>query len=101
MLQQTPPLKPCVHSIFLRLELSRLYNVDDFVKPAFDVLLGPPLKDLSNIHVQKLGFRLYELLSLGNDSLHSYHLSIAFQDPALDFENDTSWIGCANSRMHG
>jgi hypothetical protein len=79
-----------------RLELARLYSVDEFVKPAFDVLLGAPLKDLSNLHVQQLGFRFYELLSLGNESLHNYHLSIAFQAPALDFANDTSWTGCAN-----
>lgn len=79
-----------------QLELAWLYNVDDFVKPAFNVLLGAPLKDLSNIHVQQLGLWLYELLSLGNESLDSYHLSIMFQAPALDFENDTSWTGCTN-----
>ena len=79
-----------------RLELARLYHVDEFVKPAFNLLLGAPLRDLSAIHIQQLGFRLYELLTLGNESLHNYHLLIAFQAPDLDFEDNISWKGCTS-----
>ena len=76
-----------------RLELARLYHVDEFVKPAFNLLLGALLRDLSAIHIQQLGFWLYEL---GNESLYNYHLSIAFQAPDLDFKDDISWKGCAS-----
>jgi hypothetical protein len=92
-----------VRSLYLpptrRLELARLYHVDEFVKPAFNLLFGAPLRDLSAIHIQQLGFRLYELLALGNESLHNYHLSIAFQAPDLDFEDDISWKGCASHKQ--
>jgi hypothetical protein len=77
------------------LELARLYHIEAWVDSVFNLLLGEPLKELSDTEQEQLGYDLYKILALANESLHHYHLSIAYQAPDLKFDDDISWEDCS------
>jgi hypothetical protein len=68
-----------------RLELSRMFGIDEWVKPAFNELVQKNLTSLSINDVNRIGFTTYTILAKAREAIDQQRKLIAAVPPAMVF----------------
>jgi len=68
-----------------RLEVSRMYEIEVWVKPAFEALVRMELRHVSMEDVNRIGFTMYVILAKAHKAIDNRRKLIAAVPPAMSF----------------